>query len=456
MVIASTVTVLRDRWFFPLVGLCTTEGTKVVCSHPVDYKKHRKRLEKVRNLLDRDDNFETVELAEIMRFPYPMEDHYDFDHQWQQLRSDLMEMENASVDIVNLCFSRLRSCNKYSVYRVKRALTVAQILLELQLDFSTIVASIFANIPTRTTISNSSLGKNSKVIVDSMFVSLGLIWSFLGRCEAEPSKMVEELYSCTSEKRGLVCSLVVFLVDLSYTKNHENSLLHVSRSLARVALNVLAPVANRLGIWTLQLELEELSFQILHPMEFESLSRHVGRILQQREKVLEYVKSHTEQLLRSSSKVQRLVTKVTVHGRVKGLYSIYKKMKRGRRLKEIYDLLALRIIIEPQNRNLEEEACYKVVDNILERWNGVGTRWKDFIKYPKPNGYRALHTTILIHRIPLEIQIRSREMHYHAEFGSSAHFLYKLNQSHSLDKKETPKNAIIPTGTEIFFRCRSV
>ncbi|GJD11559.1 GTP pyrophosphokinase [Galdieria sulphuraria] len=109
-------------------------------------------------------------------------------------------------------------------------------------------------------------------------------------------------------------------------------------------------------------------------------------------------------------------------------------MKRGRKLKEIYDLIALRIIIKPRNPMKEVQACYSVLTIVEQRWCPVAYRNKDFIKYPKLNGYRALHTTVILNKIPFEVQIRSEEMHYHAEYGNSAHFLYKLSQSSDSDQ----------------------
>ncbi|GJQ10030.1 hypothetical protein GpartN1_g4788.t1 [Galdieria partita] len=355
----------------------------------------------------------------------------DFYSLWQQLSSQLATLPGAKPSILKLCQARIFACSKYSLYRVKRGLHIAQVLYEIQADFLTIVTGLIVNIPSNSPIHNLSIGGGYKILVESVSRSLSFIWSCLGRCDREPGKMVQSLYQHAKDKRGLVIALVVFLIDLRYQCSSPFSIAGIDESLAKICLHILAPVASCLGIWKLQLELEEISFHVLHPTEYESLSRHVGRILQQRSKILEYAKFHIYRLLNTSSNIQHQIVSFTVHGRVKGLYSIYKKMKRGRKLKEIYDLIALRIIINPRNPAKEVQACYAVLKMVEQRWCPVAYRNKDFIKYPKLNGYRALHTTVILNKIPFEVQIRSEEMHHHAEFGNSAHFLYKLNQSNN-------------------------
>lgn len=371
-------------------------------------------------------------------------DHEDFYALWQQLSTQLGQFPEAKWSVLHLCHARILACSKYSLYRVKRGLRIAQVLYQIQADFLTIVTGLVVNIPSNAPVHSLSIGSGFPLLVESVSRSLAFIWSCFGRSDAEPATMVHELYQQANDKRGLLIALVVFLVDLRYQCNRPFSIASIDESLAKICLYVLAPTANRLGIWKLQLELEEAAFHILHPTEYESLSRHVGRILQQRSKILEYARFHICRLLKTSRIVQNQIVSFTVHGRVKGLYSIYKKMKRGRKLKEIYDLIALRIIIKPRNPLKEVQACYTVLETVEQRWYPVAYRSKDFIRYPKSNGYKALHTTVILNRIPFEVQIRSEEMHHHAEYGSSAHFLYKLNQSIDEKEKEHSINQIIP------------
>jgi len=375
-------------------------------------------------------------------------DNEDFYSQWQQLSGQLALLPGAKHSVLNLCRARILACSKYSLYRAKRSLRIAQVLYMIQADFLTIVTGILVNIPSNTPVHSLSIGSGGRLLIESVSRSLAYIWSCVGRCDTETAKtMVQKLYQQAKDKRGIVIALAVFLVDLRYQCNKAFSVAGIDESLAKLCLYILAPAASYLGIWKLQLELEEAAFHVLHPTEYESLSRHVGRILQQRSKILEYARFHICRLLSTSRKIENQIVSFTVHGRVKGLYSIYKKMKRGRKLKEIYDLIALRIIIQPRNPLKEIQACYDVRALVEQRWFPVAYRSKDFIKNPKPNGYRALHTTVILNRVPFEVQIRTEEMHRDAEYGNSAHFLYKLSQWSESAVDNYTSNESIPVAT---------
>src|SRR4249919_3986174 len=189
---------------------------------------------------------------------------------------------------------------------------------------------------------------------------------------------------------------------------------------ARETLEVYAPLAHRLGIYALKLELEDLAFQTLHPRKYEEIKQMVTERRADRE---EHVREASLVLQRELDKVD---IPAEISGRAKHFYSIYDKMsKKGREFNEIYDLTAMRVIVERDGDEGTRD-CYGALGLIHSLWKPLPGRLKDYIAMPKFNGYRALHTTVIgPEGRPLEIQVRTREMHKTAELGIAAHWLYK-------------------------------
>jgi GTP pyrophosphokinase len=184
---------------------------------------------------------------------------------------------------------------------------------------------------------------------------------------------------------------------------------------ARETLDIFAPLAHRLGIHAIKWELEDLAFATLHPRKFKEIRDLVNQQLGQRE---EYVARAGEYLVKELDEVG---IDSQISGRAKHFYSIYTKMtKKGREFNEIYDLTAMRVLVD------SVKDCYGAIGVIHSLWKPLPGRFKDFIAMPKFNMYQALHTTVIgPEGRPLEIQIRTREMHDTAEYGIAAHWLYK-------------------------------
>lgn len=184
---------------------------------------------------------------------------------------------------------------------------------------------------------------------------------------------------------------------------------------ARETLEIYAPLAHRLGMNTMKWELEDLAFATLYPKVFEEIERLVSQRAPSRDQYLTRVISDLETDIRSA----RL--KVSVTGRPKHLYSVYQKMVvRGRDFTDIYDLVGVRILVE------SIRDCYAVLGIVHARWSPVPGRFKDFIAMPKFNMYQSLHTTVIgPDGKPVELQIRTWDMHRAAEFGVAAHWRYK-------------------------------
>ena len=185
---------------------------------------------------------------------------------------------------------------------------------------------------------------------------------------------------------------------------------------AHETMDVYAPLADRLGISSVKWELEDLSFFYLEPEEYQRIARMVQDSRDQRERdTEEAIKTLTDELRRVG------LSDFQITGRPKHLWSIYLKMKRkGKEFSDIYDLIALRVITGSVGD------CYSALGAVHSLWHPLPGRFKDYIATPKPNGYQSLHTTVVGPEArPIEIQIRTREMHEQAEFGIAAHWLYK-------------------------------
>src|SRR5262245_9775312 len=201
---------------------------------------------------------------------------------------------------------------------------------------------------------------------------------------------------------------------------------------ARETLEVYAPLAHRLGIYALKWELEDLAFQTLHPRKYEEIKQMVTERRADRE---EHVREASLVLQHELDKVD---IPAEISGRAKHFYSIYDKMtKKGREFNEIYDLTAMRVIVQRDGDEGTRD-CYGALGLIHSLWKPMPGRFKDYVAMPKFNGYRALHTTVIGPQgRPLEMQVRTREMHETAEFGVAAHWIYKQGTKTKRDDEWT-------------------
>ncbi|MEY3277912.1 MAG: hypothetical protein RLZZ426_398 [Actinomycetota bacterium] len=210
--------------------------------------------------------------------------------------------------------------------------------------------------------------------------------------------------------------LVIKLADRLHNMRTLDALSDTKQEIkAKETLEIFAPLAHRLGMNTIKFELEDLSFKHLYPKRYEEIVRLVEQKAPERENQLQEVVSLIDDDL-IDSKINAIVT-----GRPKHFYSVYQKMiVRGRDLDEIYDLVGIRILVDSVGD------CYTVLGRIHARWNPVPGRFKDYIAMPKFTMYQSLHTTVIgPHGRPIEVQIRTHEMHRAAEYGIAAHWRYK-------------------------------
>ncbi|MBD2386938.1 RelA/SpoT family protein [Cylindrospermum sp. FACHB-282] len=192
------------------------------------------------------------------------------------------------------------------------------------------------------------------------------------------------------------------------------------RPIAQETRDIFAPLANRLGIWQIKWELEDLAFKYLEPEAFREIQTHVSEKRAAREEKLAKLTEILRQRLQQAG-----VRCLEISGRPKHLYGIYQKMQRQQKeFHEIYDLAALRIIVQTN------EECYRALAVVHDAFRPIPGRFKDYIGLPKPNRYQSLHTGVIgLTGRPLEVQIRTQEMHHVAEYGIAAHWKYKESGS---------------------------
>ena len=194
---------------------------------------------------------------------------------------------------------------------------------------------------------------------------------------------------------------------------------HKRKRIAQETLEIYAPLAHRFGLAQIKWELEDLAFKYLNPEAYEDIARRVAQTRKQRE---EYIKEFAKPIEKA---LAERGFKFEISGRPKHLYSIYNKMvKRGKAFEEIYDLFAVRIILDTEDKN----DCWTVYGIVTDIYRAVPERFKDYITNPKSNGYRSIHTTVIGPGGKMvEVQIRTRAMHEIAEKGLAAHWKYKEN-----------------------------
>lgn len=208
---------------------------------------------------------------------------------------------------------------------------------------------------------------------------------------------------------------------------------------ARETLEIFAPLAHRLGMNTIKWELEDLAFRTLYPDLYEEIDNLVHERAPQREKYLREVIDQIKEALR----INKIAGQVT--GRPKHHYSIYQKMiVRGRDFDDIYDLVGVRVLVDTVRD------CYAVLGEMHARWNPIPGRFKDYIAMPKFNLYQSLHTTVVgPGGKPVEIQIRTHEMHRRAEYGIAAHWRYKENPNAKNAKTTSDNKTVLADGEEM-------
>jgi GTP diphosphokinase / guanosine-3',5'-bis(diphosphate) 3'-diphosphatase len=297
---------------------------------------------------------------------------------------------------------------------ITHPLGVARICAGLRLDTSTLCAALLHDTVEDTSASleevQERFGEEIAQLVDGVTKLTGI--TFKSRDERQAENYRKMMVAMATDVR-------VILIKLADRLHNMRTLSALPKQKqqekARETLEIFAPLAHRLGIHAIKWELEDLAFATLHPRKYEEIKELVA---QQRAERETYVADAGDFL---SKELKGVGIEAEISGRAKHFYSIYTKMTRkGREFNEIFDLTAMRVLVG------SVKDCYGAIGIIHSIWKPLPGRFKDFIAMPKANMYQALHTTVIgPEGRPLEIQIRTPEMHDLAEYGIAAHFLYK-------------------------------
>jgi len=297
---------------------------------------------------------------------------------------------------------------------IQHPLEAAFILAELEMDAAAIQAALLHDVAEDTEHSLEELrkefGNEVANLVDGV-TKLGKI--------AYKSKMELQVENLRKMFLAMANDIRVILIKLADRLHNMRTLRYLSQhkqeEIAKETLEIYAPLANRLGIFQIKWELEDLAFRYLYPQEYYDLIEGISLKRQERQ-------SHIDEVISQiRGRLEEMGIQAEISGRPKHLYSIYRKMiRQNKDLSEIYDLTAIRVIVDTVND------CYGVLGIIHTLWKPLPGRFKDYIAMPKPNLYQSLHTTVIGNKgEPFEIQIRTQDMHQTAEYGIAAHWKYK-------------------------------
>ncbi len=376
---------------------------------------------------------------------------YDISHEWEEpdqlhellehIRRDRHEADIKKIRYAYFIAEKAHAGQQRSSGEpyILHPLAVAHILADLRMDDETICAGLLHDViednPEYTDeFITKHFGEDVTNLVEGVtklkFRAVSEM-SERQKAAAEATRAGESLRKMLLAMASDFRVMVIKLADRLHNMQTLDALPPAKRTrIANETLDVFAPLAARLGMWQIKWQLEDLAFKNLHPNEFQQVSDLVSKTRGQREEELR------EAIVQLKDRAEKKgLTILDVRGRPKHLYSIFNKMvKQGVPFEEIYDLLALRIIVEHTSE------CYVALGIVHDLWIPIAGLFYDYIGNPKSNGYQSLHTKVVGPQGgPLEVQIRTMEMHQVAEFGVAAHWTYKEGKA-SLDETKRLKN----------------
>ena len=305
-----------------------------------------------------------------------------------------------------------RSGEPYIIHPV----AVAQILAEMGMDADSICAALLHDVVEDTPVTDqqirASFGESVEQLVDGV-TKIGQI-PFSATQEEQQNENIRKMFLAMSR------DIRVIIIKLADRVHNMRTLAFMPeekrRFKAKETLEIYAPIAHRLGIRAFKEELEDLAIRYLDPVAYEEISKTLESQVESRQQFLDGIKKEI------GERVRQEVPNAHLSGRIKSVHGIYRKTYMlGRTIDEIYDIYAVRIIVDSVFE------CYYCLGIIHDMFNPLPGRFKDYISTPKPNMYQSLHTTVIGKAgIPFEVQIRTWEMHHTAEYGIAAHWKYKL------------------------------
>lgn len=351
--------------------------------------------------------------------------------------SDILDKVNvyapgADIDLVQRAYLLSARCHAGQVRKsgepyLVHPIAVADILADLKLDIETISVGLLHDVIEDTLITYEELKEDFGQDIAEMVDGLSKIakMQFKSKEEAQAENFRKMMFAMAKDIR-------VILVKLADRTHNMRTLNHMAsdkqRRIAQETIDIYAPIANRLGIQRLKVELEDLSFSYLHHDMYQHIMQRLESSEEERRIYMERVKALLTQAMSQNE------LEFTVSGRVKHPYSIYRKMVRNQvEFEQIFDLTAFRILVDSVGQ------CYQALGIVHAMYRPISERFKDYIAVPKSNGYQSLHTTVIGPKGEhIEVQIRTRSMHSIAETGIAAHWRYKEGKL-AVSKEEIEK-----------------
>ena len=296
---------------------------------------------------------------------------------------------------------------------IEHPIAVARILADMEMDRATIAAALLHDVVEDTSVTSEQVAEKFGAEIAQLVEGVTKLTRI--PYQSKEDAQVENLRKMFMAMAKDIRVIIVKLADRLHNMRTLASLPPEKQvAVARETIEIYAPIAHRLGIWKVKWDLEDLCLRYLDPEAYRDIAERVAVKRGAREAAVDDVVQH----LRGQFK--KLAIEADVTGRPKHFYSIYTKMKKGREFSTIYDLTAMRIIVD------SVKDCYGALGAVHSIWKPIPGRFKDYIAMPKPNMYQSLHTTVVGPTgDPLEIQIRTFEMHRTSEYGIAAHWRYK-------------------------------
>ena len=350
--------------------------------------------------------------------------------------------KGANTDMIYIAYRLAKSAHSHQFRRsgapyIEHPVQIAFIASQLQLDATAISAALLHDVVEDTPYTYEHIellfGKSVAEIVDGV-THLKQI-----KYNTREEQQVENLRKMFLAMAKDIRVVIIKLIDRLHNMRTLNFMPRAKQLLiSKETLDVYAPLAHRLGMSKIKIELEDLALKYLDPVAYEEITQSINQKKEEREKYI----SDIMDILRT--KLEEMGIKGQVTGRAKHFYSIFRKMyTQNKTLDELYDLFAVRVIVDTV------ADCYAVLGMVHDLYTPVPMRFKDYIAMPKPNMYQSLHTTVIgPNGTPFEIQIRTWEMHQLAENGIAAHWKYKEGISGVTDmdsKLEWVRQSLIRT-----------
>ena len=351
------------------------------------------------------------------------EDHY------ASMHAALMKhMPNADMALIDKAVEYANAKHKYQKRKdgspyIIHPLAVAEVVAEIGLDMDTILAALLHDCIEDTDASHEEIEKLFGTTVAELVEGVTKLTraDFSSKEQAQMENLRKMFMAMSKDIRVVLIKIADRLHNMR-TMQYQTPEKQIKK--CRETMDIYAPLAHRLGMQRIKWELEDLSLQYLAPDEYETIMAHLSAHKEQDESFMNIVQETI------TDRLTRMGIHNKTYGRIKHVYSIYRKMQnQGKTMDELYDIYAFRVIVD------SIPDCYNVLGHVHDLFNLVPGRFKDYISTPKPNMYQSLHTTVIgKHGIPFEVQIRTWQMHETAEYGIAAHWKYKQGSGNGSEK----------------------